>query len=157
MRVLFFVISLFASVVGAQEVSLQAREKAEPEVLARALAGSSQLAMVTLDATEAVAKADAARVARGLPFYDRTIMEELSRSLDNLKASVFPEGRMGSVVLLNGTQHYHPHVEVVTVSLPNFNSLMELVQHPRVKFVHDYYKTFSPAGRAGVGDAGVRE
>jgi hypothetical protein len=102
--------------------------KAPSDVVKKAASGISQELNVILDAGAIMHRALRKRRARGLKSSDRKLTDETIAKLTVLKASTFPEGRLGDAIVLVD----HKHVPVLFVRVPDLSALNRIVADPRV-------------------------
>lgn len=107
------------------------RQKTTDEVIRLAKAGVSQKLIVSLEAEDIYERERQKRAERGLSVNDAQIQKETIQELKALKAAVFPSGRWRGVIVTEDFDAF----PTVSVQVPDFASLIILMEHPRVKSI----------------------
>ena len=68
------------------------------------------------------------RRSRGLRYNDSQLDEEPARELQALRASVFPEGKLGGATVLSEQRH----APILLARVPDLSALVEVLSHPMV-------------------------
>lgn len=117
--------------VHAQSIHFIDLGKAPQDVVEKAKMGVSQDLNVVLDAETILQRAEEKRRVRGLRFSDRKLSDETTDEISALKASTFPNRRLGDAVVLED----HKEVPVLFVRVPNIGALARILADPRVTAV----------------------
>jgi subtilisin family serine protease len=121
-------VALAVGPVAGQNVRSDDLEKAPANIVEAAKRGESQDLFVTLDWRDIEAREASKRASRGLRANDDAINGETLAEMDNLKAQVFPGGRLGGAVVIGDRRH----VPILEVRVPNWESLARILSHPKV-------------------------
>jgi hypothetical protein len=140
MRTALLAVAVQTAACGAwgQVLSDAVKEKVDPAVVSRAVAGTSQRASVTLDDDDIDRRGANMRAAKGLTMNDSEVNAFYRREYERLREEVFPGGALGNIPVIS----YSPDVPQVTVHFTGMASLARLAEHPRVKYVHDDYRIY---------------
>lgn len=119
-------------------LSPESAAKTSQEIIERAKKGEPQDLFVALDVKEIREREKEKLKARNLVFKDRKLQAETNQEFDRLKRSVFVDGRLGDVYIVED----HANVPVVTVKVKNYEGLIRLLSHPMVESVsgNEQYK-----------------
>jgi hypothetical protein len=88
---------------------------------------------VVLDHGDILAEERAKKRARGLQYLEDELVAETNRKFQLLVEEVFPNGKMGNIVIA----HYTGGLPILTVVVPNRAALKRLYGHPKVVRVYE--------------------
>jgi hypothetical protein len=108
--------------------------KADSVVLQTAREGRSQKVLVFLDDGDISQRMETLRKASG----DEAAAKEEARELAALRASVFPDGRLGRVIVLQT----YSLLSMVFVEVPDLDALALLLAHPKIKRVAENKRAY---------------
>jgi subtilisin family serine protease len=102
--------------------------KTTPEVIEQAKKGVPQQLFVILEHKAILEKEKEKQRARKLKFNDKQLTEETKREFDELKKSVFANGRLGEAQVVYDDRN----VPILEVNVPDLKALEQLLSHPKV-------------------------
>ena len=121
-------VAFFVGGAQAQSIHFNDLGKAPPDVVEKARMGVSQDLNVVLDAEAILQRAEEKRRVRGLQFFDRKLSDETTAEMRVLKASTFPDGRLGEAIVLED----HKEVPILFIRVPSMSALARILADPRV-------------------------
>jgi hypothetical protein len=130
-QVMSVLAALLPLVSIAQGILSSDMSKAPADVIDRAKQSIPQEIIVILDRKDIEEQESQKRYSRGLNSNDATIQAETTREFADLKASVFPNGRLGDAMVVRDYQF----LPMLFVRVPDFRALARILSHPKVEAV----------------------